>query len=424
MDPLGRLRDLGRKGLLGQVTLGKEVVDFGDGQTFPRDEPTAFRSSSSNSLYLLESVVFAVLNEGLAFGKLRKKAKDEGVKTLLTVVDTSELLPYIKGQTDSSKRLDYNAPELRAYAPQPAAPAAKEAGAEAGIEDVLAAGGDVMDRNKVLLCPSKNFDKVLGILKTVEEQNLLREKELAKAGVRELRDKPNLIARSNRFESEGKEAYYKNQGLGGLGGINEYGGVKRKAPEPASAPAPSRQPQAPRSSSKSKPTSKSKPRPSSSREKLRPIILVPAGYDTLVNMYNVNAFLKDGKFKTWEECRDGEEKRTKSSAVGIIHGGREFKVQDQVPNKGHKDWDRVVAVFANGKQWQFKGYPHDSLVETFSKIRGFHLRYSTDDIPEFVKTYAITVLSLDKNNRYKDASVSGDFWAALERHLASRGFTR
>ena len=424
MDPLGRLRDLGRKGLLGQVTLGKEVVDFGDGQTFPRDAPTAFRSSSSNSLYLLESVVFAVLNEGLAFGKLRKKAKDEGVKTLLTVVDTSELLPYIKGQTDSSKRLDYNAPELRAYAPQPAAPAAKEAGAEAGIEDVLAAGGDVMDRNKVLLCPSKNFDKVLGILKTVEEQNLLREKELAKARVRELRDKPNLIARSNRFESEGKEAYYKNQGLGGLGGINEYGGVKRKAPEPASAPAPSRQPQAPRSSSKSKPTSKSKPRPSSSREKLRPIILVPAGYDTLVNMYNVNAFLKDGKFKTWEECRDGEEKRTKSSAVGIIHGGREFKVQDQVPNKGHKDWDRVVAVFANGKQWQFKGYPHDSLVETFSKIRGFHLRYSTDDIPEFVKTYAITVLSLDKNNRYKDAGVSGDFWAALERHLASRGFTR
>ena len=90
MDPLGRLRDLGRKGLLGQVTLGKEVVDFGDGQTFPRDAPTAFRSSSSNSLYLLESVVFAVLNEGLAFGKLRKKARDEGVKTLLTVVDTRD----------------------------------------------------------------------------------------------------------------------------------------------------------------------------------------------------------------------------------------------------------------------------------------------------------------------------------------------
>jgi hypothetical protein len=40
--------------------------------------------------------------------------------------------------------------------------------------------------------------------------------------------------------------------------------------------------------------------------------------------------------------------------------------------------DRVVAVFAQGKQWQFKDWPfgYGNPSEIFSKVKGFHLKMS------------------------------------------------
>ena len=34
-----------------------------------------------------------------------------------------------------------------------------------------------------------------------------------------------------------------------------------------------------------------------------------------------------------------------------------YHVTDRAPDRGSKDWARVVAVFVTGAAWQFKGWP-------------------------------------------------------------------
>jgi parafibromin len=42
-----------------------------------------------------------------------------------------------------------------------------------------------------------------------------------------------------------------------------------------------------------------------------------------------------------------------------------------------KDWDRVVAVFVTGQDWQFNGWKWSKPVELFTKVLGIHV--SMDD---------------------------------------------
>ena len=51
----------------------------------------------------------------------------------------------------------------------------------------------------------------------------------------------------------------------------------------------------------------------------------------------------------------------------------QFKVVDNVSKLTREDWDRVVAVFAQGPSWQFKDWPWDgNPVEIFNK--GFFIQ--------------------------------------------------
>ena len=53
--------------------------------------------------------------------------------------------------------------------------------------------------------------------------------------------------------------------------------------------------------------------------------------------------------------------RKQSMEVVARSIGREppatYHVTDRAPDKGSKDWARVVAVFVTGAAWQFKGWP-------------------------------------------------------------------
>jgi parafibromin len=43
-----------------------------------------------------------------------------------------------------------------------------------------------------------------------------------------------------------------------------------------------------------------------------------------------------------------------------------FLVLDAVDTLKDRDWDRVVAVFATGQEWQFKGWKWERPVDIFS----------------------------------------------------------
>jgi len=51
-------------------------------------------------------------------------------------------------------------------------------------------------------------------------------------------------------------------------------------------------------------------------------------------------------------------------------------VHDNVRSFSPKDWERVVAVFVSGFEFQFKDWPeHNKMVELFLRVRGYFLHY-------------------------------------------------
>jgi parafibromin len=131
---------------------------------------------------------------------------------------------------------------------------------------------------------------------------------------------------------------------------------------------------------------------------LEPIIIVPPGFGTLLNMLNVKQFLESGSFVTTEEARSKGAKKvghleiTRKAASGGSKKSWKLTVIDSVDRLTTEDWDRVVAVFAGGMSWQFTGWQWHNPVELFSKVRGYHVKYEGEETPTLVSQWNVRVL--------------------------------
>lgn len=105
-----------------------------------------------------------------------------------------------------------------------------------------------------------------------------------------------------------------------------------------------------------------------------PIILVPSAFSTLITIYNVKEFLEDGVFIPTDvklkqvkgvkpDCVTVQKKFSRDRVVTA------YEVRDKPSALKSDDWDRVVAVFVLGKEWQFKDWPFKDHVEIFNKSK-------------------------------------------------------
>lgn len=105
-----------------------------------------------------------------------------------------------------------------------------------------------------------------------------------------------------------------------------------------------------------------------------PIILVPSAFQTLITIYNVKEFLEDGVYIP----TDVKAKQMKGPKPDCVTVQKKFsrdrdrvvtayEVRDKPSALKAEDWDRVVAVFVLGKEWQFKDWPFKDHVEIFNK---------------------------------------------------------
>ncbi|KAJ3412807.1 hypothetical protein HDV05_000213 [Chytridiales sp. JEL 0842] len=192
-------------------------------------------------------------------------------------------------------------------------------------------------------------------------------------------------------------------------------------------------PSKPSSSSKSKPTSSS----SSSNSKPRiPIIIVPAALQSTITLHNALSFLRDCKFIPTEDyIKKGDAKpstlmlerkaiaapSTSSSAsaggaagVGAGGGPKLFQLMDSVDKLRSEDWERVVAVFATGQEWQFKNWKYGAPVNIFNKVKGYCLKFSEDPTNEKIKAWNVTILQIHKTRRHLDTPAVNQFWDSLD----------
>ncbi|KDP40199.1 hypothetical protein JCGZ_02197 [Jatropha curcas] len=98
-----------------------------------------------------------------------------------------------------------------------------------------------------------------------------------------------------------------------------------------------------------------------------------------------------------------------------------YDVRDKPSALKAEDWDRVVAVFILGKEWQFKDWPFKDHVEIFNKIIGFFMRFEDDSIEsaKTVKQWYVKIISISKNKRHQDRAAALEVWDRLEEFVRS-----
>ncbi|KAI9339176.1 RNA pol II accessory factor, Cdc73 family-domain-containing protein [Zopfochytrium polystomum] len=219
----------------------------------------------------------------------------------------------------------------------------------------------------------------------------------------------------------------------------KYGSEVLRPPKPAAAAQssasssmPSSKPSAPIGSSSRPPTSSggsrssssSAPKSSSTRGKrgassaIVPIIVVPAALQATITLHNIKGFLADLKYEPTEEfIKKGVSKpvsvniERKNVAPGLP---KVYEVIDSIDRLRSSDWDRIIAVFATGQEWQFKNWKFGSVVNIMAKVKGFCLKFSDEPLNEKIKNWNVTVLSIHRQRRHLDAQEVNKFWGIVD----------
>ena len=215
-----------------------------------------------------------------------------------------------------------------------------------------------------------------------------------------------------------------------------------------------------------------------------PIILVPNSSSNVISLYNAKQLLEGGEYVSTEEAKaahSGEKPVKVEINRKDAHGNSlKYYVMDDPTLLSREDWlIRVLAVFAAGPEWQFKGWkwgevgrgekePDDVLpVKIFSKSEcvglqgggqlarapppptpaaqhshsctlltptptpphphplataalGFHLHFEGDPPHENASQWAVKCIPVSKTQRFLDSSVARRFWSVVDEDVHAR----
>ena len=149
-----------------------------------------------------------------------------------------------------------------------------------------------------------------------------------------------------------------------------------------------------------------------------PIIIVPSVSSSRSRLTVLNAvkFLRDGVF---EEPNGRTMSRQEGPIERSVCGKTlSFRICDDTSKFRKDDWKAVVAVFTEGKMWQFSGWPFRTESDLFTSVQAFNLRYSDDQSTEpLITSGRVKSLILKRSARHQDSAVMIEFWKAMESFL-------
>lgn len=156
------------------------------------------------------------------------------------------------------------------------------------------------------------------------------------------------------------------------------------------------------------------------------IIVVPNSfYEGNLCYENAKEFLFDSHYINLKTCTTEEkEKCNEGCKVNtftkkVLEKDLVFEISSNVRNFSKNDWKRVVAVFVQGDDWEFKDWPKlETPTSILLKVKGFHLKYKDLPINENVKKWNVNVLEISRSKRHFDVSVQNEFWTILEEFLS------
>ncbi|URE33619.1 RNA pol II accessory factor, Cdc73 family [Musa troglodytarum] len=405
MDPLSVLREYAIRGELDRVVRSGDELQFGSDYAFPCSAVTGYRSKQGG-FYTLDGLIFFARHHHLKHTEYLQSARQHRVPTV-TFPDRKPILDYLLGRTASSDAVSLLPPPSSAveeYRPDESSlpldepPSAAAAETLADVPSAAAATAvdyvamirsmerPLKDRESLLECRNRDFHAVLLASTKREEERQRLESQQRKDG---------LVAKTRLIGSDDHHRPVVSAYGGGGGGDDAAG---------AAAP---------------------KPKMHLKGSKIGegvPIIMVPSAFQTLITIYNVKEFLEDGVFVPSDvkvkavrgpkpDCVTVQKKLSRDRVVAA------YEVRDKPSAFKPEDWDRVVAVFVLGKEWQFKDWPFRTHIEIFNKIIGFYVRFEDDSVEsaKMVKQWNIS-----KHKRHQDRAAALEVWDRLEEFMRSR----
>jgi hypothetical protein len=157
------------------------------------------------------------------------------------------------------------------------------------------------------------------------------------------------------------------------------------------------------------------------RVKGLPIIIVPNSLTTTISNLNVKDFLVNGSYVPILQRKKEGAKRipTQTLSLPLGHGlpNQDIVVTDAPNTLKASDWDRVVAVFVLGEEWQFKPMKWKTPVELFQNVLGIHVCMDDVDLSKNIQSWKCTVVRVNDSRRHLDQKASSDVKKALHTFI-------
>lgn len=173
-----------------------------------------------------------------------------------------------------------------------------------------------------------------------------------------------------------------------------------------------------------------------------PIIIVPSGVSSPIQIFNASEFLQEGVYlhptKTYMNAVTGTTSRQSSKPDNVVVSPGPFFDKDRFKGvafrkflvvddpKDVPNWDHVCACIVNGVSWQFDNWfpaaPRNrdpSLL--FSLMRGFLTYFEEDKVPAAVAKWKVQPLVLNRKYVKANAHIAQafTFWEELYHFLST-----
>lgn len=161
-------------------------------------------------------------------------------------------------------------------------------------------------------------------------------------------------------------------------------------------------------------------------QSMRPIIIVPAVFTSCMNMATGKEFLEKGRFVRLNdvEIRKIAATANRSRNELIIREGssQKYRLTDDPGKLSTAEWERVVAVFVTGQEWQISKWPapYNNPVHLCQQVLVLHMAITNDLLPSNIQAWACRVLRVDHFKEHINSKAQGEFWQYFDDFIRIR----
>lgn len=143
------------------------------------------------------------------------------------------------------------------------------------------------------------------------------------------------------------------------------------------------------------------------------IILVSRSNKSRINNTNIESFLKDSQWVPPKvDATQRPFKLIHRHSVTMHAFTYNIVANEDLLEGG--DWDRVVAVFLTGQQWQIKKYKPNDPALLFQRMLGIYVGWDNETRPQEIANWRVKEVKINMAKRHGDPQAVANIWHDIE----------